>query len=321
MKLGLIARMDLSGLGVQTKALHDMLNPHKTLVIDSTPFNGREQHLEWYAGAMYSEGFPSNELIREFLNDLDVVITCEVPYNNNLYDIAREMGVKTVLQPNAELNPHFVNRRLSKPDYMFLPSTWYQSEYRMLRVPTYLCPPPIMLKPEPLNTPKEAGKLKVLHVAGRRAARDRNGTLIVEKLNISGVEIVIHDQANSEVTDQDEIYNQGYHLMLMPRRYGGLCLPMIESLGYGLPVSMPNISPNNDILPQEWLYKVNRPARIMLKRQIRMYEPDANDIMNMLIRFRDMESMDEEYIKARQIYDDYQTDLDKWHEYLELVVS
>jgi len=319
MKLGLIARMDRSGLGVQTKALHDMLKPYRTLVVDSTPFNGREQQPEWYPGAMVSHGMISDELAREFLTGLDIVITCEVPYNEKLYDIARELGVKTVLQPNAELNPHFMQRRLPKPDYLFLPSTWYESDTRRLGIPTFICPPPIMLKPEPIITPKEPGKLKVLHVAGRIAARDRNGTQAVEKLNIPGVEIVIHNQATDEVIDQSEIYKGGYHVMLMPRRYGGLCLPMIEALGYGLPVLMPNIPPNNHVLPKEWLFRVARSTRIMLKRRVEVYEPHIADMTNLLIRLRDVESIDHD--KARAIYDQHQVELHKWFEYLEKVVQ
>ena len=141
-RCGLIARMDASGLAYQTKALHDLLKPSKTLVIDSTPFNGREQvgYAHWYThgDVRYSYGFIENSLLLEFIKDIDVVITCEVPYNDNLYRICKKRGIKTILQPNAELNPHILNRRLDLPDAFFLPSTWLEGETRSVGIPTYI---------------------------------------------------------------------------------------------------------------------------------------------------------------------------------------
>lgn len=327
LKIGLIARMDRTGLGYQTKALFDLLQPVKTLVVNSTPFKeGYEQIPEWYQTdginrfVAYTMGMNDDMAFNWFAYDLDVIITCEVPYHDKLYELARARGIKVVLQPNAELNPHFRQKDLDKPDYFFLPSTYYEEETRSLGVPTVVCPPPISLKPahNPIN--KEVGHVKVLHIAGKRALADRNGTLLVEDAlkDMEGVELVIRDQAKEDLRNQEDMYRGGFHFVMMPRRYGGLCLPMLESLSQGLPVVMPNISPNDGILPPEWLMKVGGHNRIMTKRAINAYQTERAAIRDAVIRFRamDQRQYDFEREHAHLLYEKHLKALPKWMEYL-----
>ena len=315
MKTGCIVRADLSGLGFQTRAIAQLLNPDKILLIDSTPFNDREQHYEWYKDPIISMGFPDDALVESFLEGLDAVISCEVPYNNNLYKIARRLGVKTILQPNAELNPHFVSKHIDKPDFFFLPSSWYEHEYQQLRVPYFIIKPPIVQPRKKIQIKKDVGTLKVLHFGGRKAAFDRNGTELVQNLpEIEGVTIDIHDQSENEIVDQRELYETGHQIILIPRRYGGLCLPMLEGLSYGLPVLMPNISPNTDELPKDWLLKALNPRRVMTKRPIVIFETSVRDMVEHLKKWRDMnqEQYDLERHKAYGLYEAHQSQLDKW---------
>ena len=325
MKLGIIARSDYSGLAFQTLALTELLNPDKILLIDSTSLNGREQHPEWYnpEKTIISDGLISNQVMRRFVDDLDVVITCEVPYNDHLYRYCRKKGVKTILQPNAELNPHFLNRRLDLPDMFFLPSPWLEQETRSLGIPTYLVKPPIIPPRLYKEIPKEKGKLKVLHFGGRRAAHDRNGTEIVQNLgHIPEVYIDIHDQGSNEIEDQRDLYEKDYHVVLIPRRYGGLCLPMLESLSYGLPVIMPNIEPNRAELPLEWLTTAARGKNIRTKNRIETYNPDPQSIIWTLERFRDMsqEEYNAEREKANLLYKAQQDQLSLWESTIEKVL-
>jgi glycosyltransferase involved in cell wall biosynthesis len=53
-------------------------------------------------------------------------------------------------------------------------------------------------------------------------------------------------------SDRAELY-ASFDVLILPRRYGGLCLPMSEALASGLPVIMSNTSPNDAILPADWL--------------------------------------------------------------------
>jgi glycosyltransferase involved in cell wall biosynthesis len=324
-KVGLICRADFSGLGFQTKELYNMLKPAKVLLIDSTPFNGRQQNPDWYDPSIttVSNGFVSNKVLLQFIKGIDVLISCEVPYNDNLYRFCRIKGVKTILQPNAELNPHMLNSRLDLPDAFFMPSPWLEDETRAVGIPTYIVKPPIIEPRTYLEIPKARGKLKVLHFGGRRAAHDRNGTEIVRDLpEIPGIEIDIHDQGANEVQDQRELYEQGHHVVLIPRRYGGLCLPMLESLSYGLPVVMPNIEPNRQELPKEWLTNATRDKMIRTKHRIDTYSPDRQSIIWTLERFRDMpqEQYERERGTAKRLYKEYLDQQKLWFKYIESVV-
>jgi hypothetical protein len=57
---------------------------------------------------------------------------------------------------------------------------------------------------------------------------------------------------SSAPDDRSELY-EGFDALIYPRKYGGLALPLPEALASGLPVIMPNVSPNNTILPIHWL--------------------------------------------------------------------
>lgn len=324
-RMGLIARMDNSGLGFQTRELAKLLKPSKVILIDSTPFNGREQHPEWYAeyNTVTNIGHIENPKLKDYLKDIDVLISCEIFYNELLPKLAKRMGVKTILQPNAELNPHILNRRLNLPDVFFLPSPWLEGETRDIGIPTYIVKPPIVEPRGYLDIPKERGTLRVLHFGGRRAAADRNGTEIVRQLtHIPGVYIDIHDQGANEVEDQRELYEQGHHVILIPRRYGGLCLPMLESLSYGLPVIMPNIEPNRTELPSEWLVNVRKGRSIKTKHRVETYDAQPDSIIHTLETFRDMsqEVYNQERNKAKELYQAHQKQLANWHTYIKEVL-
>jgi imidazoleglycerol phosphate dehydratase HisB len=62
--------------------------------------------------------------------------------------------------------------------------------------------------------------------------------------------------------------------MVLPRRYAGLCLPMNEALMSALPVFMTDVSPNNFVLPSEWLVKSNSIGTIRTKIRLELFEAD-----------------------------------------------
>ena len=324
-RIGLICRSDCSGLGFQTRELYKFLQPDKVLLIDSTPFNGREQHPEWYDSSIttISNGFLTNPTIIRFIKDIDVLITCEVPYSDTLYRICKKNNVKTILQPNAELNPHILNRRLDLPDAFFLPSTWLEGETRSVGIPTYIVKPPIISPRKYIEIEKNPGELRLLHFQGRRAAGDRNGTDIVAILpEIKGVTIDIHNQLENEVKDQRDLYEQGHHALLIPRRYGGQCLPMIEGLSYGLPSIMPNIEPNRTELPSEWLTRASKGRSIKTKHRIETYNTTPDAIYEVIERFRDMnqKQYNEQRNIALELYKKHQDQLPLWHTYIKEVI-
>ena len=148
MRLGIIARSDNTGLGNQTRELVNMLNPDKILLINSSFFNQNEQHPEWYAGydcITTDRGFPRQGEVKAFLQNLDVVISCETFYSQQLVDMARMAGIKTILQYNYEFLGNLQHEDWSLPDVLLAPSTWHINDIKNLygdRCEVIHLPPP-----------------------------------------------------------------------------------------------------------------------------------------------------------------------------------
>jgi glycosyltransferase involved in cell wall biosynthesis len=306
MKLGMIARSDNTGLGNQTKDLAKMLNPDKILLIDSSYFNGNKQHPEWYQEyncLTTKRGMASKEEIYEFLNDLDVVISCEIFYNQSFISIAKKRKVKTVLQYNYEFLDHLANPNLELPDVLISPSLWnFEDVVNKFGDKTSVVhlPPPtdinLFSNAKEININKTHKKL--LHIAGKAAVKDRNGTnTVIEMLNYSvgDYELVVKTQSHLNINCDDprltidtsnpdnrhSLY-EGFDAMVLPRRYAGLCLPMNEALISGLPVFMTDISPNNKLLPKDWLVPSQKISTLMTRTLLDVYEADPKELAKMI---------------------------------------
>lgn len=292
-KLLLIARMDKSGLGFQTRNLAYMLKPDRILIIDSTPFNKNDQHPEWYDSFQTNtvSGFPHAQHVKQVLKGITHVLTCEIPYNYQFFDTA---GVKSFLQPNWEFfeTPKF--RPHPRPDHLLMPSYWHLEDANQYVPATYLPPP---LFPQDFKNARQknlnrTGKSRFLHVLGKMAAHDRNGS--VQLLNAlkyckEDFELVIHSQfpmnqpvddprlkyRMSNLPEPQDIY-EDFDAVIMPRKYGGLCLPMNEALMCGLPVLMTDISPNNKVLPKDWLVSTKEDGVLESKMPVQMHK--ANEV-------------------------------------------
>jgi len=311
MKLGIIARSDNTGLGNQTRELVKMLNPDKILLIDSSHFNGNQQHPEWYAGYNYAvtkNGMASKEEIYEFLDGIDIVFSCEIFYSNAFVSIAKKKRVKTVLQYNYEFLDHLANPDLPLPNILVSPSSWNFSEIEHKfggRAKVVHIPPPtdidLFSKARDIN--KNKTHKKILHIAGKPAVKDRNGTnTVIEMLKYakSDFQLVVKSQMPLDIDYDDprlvvdtsspdarESLYEGYDAMVLPRRYAGLCLPMNEALISALPVFMTNISPNNNILPQEWLVDSIKIDNLMTRTMLDVYEGDPKKLAKLIDDYYD----------------------------------
>lgn len=278
MRLGLVARADNTGLGIQTWEFYKHMKPDKTMVVDISHLNGNINHFERYPDAQVVKGFPKSHNINEFLQDLDVVFVAESPYNYWLYERARELGVKVAVQYNYEFFDWYSHPNLPTPDMLIAPSRWHYEQIEEFAQARHIkhqylhCPVNRELLPFDVKTQAK----KFLHIAGKPAAFDRNGTEsvidAVEHIN-EDVDIYITVQSPQYIADwmkrgkgnpklhfTDTFtladYSQIYKDMdavLLPRRYGGNCLPLNEALSTGLPVIMTDVSPNNQWLPPNWL--------------------------------------------------------------------
>ena len=290
-RTGLVVFANNGGIGIQTKRLYEMLKPDKVMIVDSTGFSKNKQfHPEWYPeDSMITKGFPKNYHINEWLYGVDSVLFVENPYNFYFIHACRERGIKTIVQTNYEFCENIFASWLPVPDLFLMPSYWKLNEMkeRFGDDKVYLLPPPI--EPEEFEEArilnfKKKGRPRFLHIIGTLAAGDRNGTLDLLKaipLTTKNYELVIHSQHKLPeeyiIDDKRVTYRIGnidknsdlflnFDGFILPRRYGGLSLGTNEALMSGIPVMMPDISPNNRLLPGRWLVR----AKVTHKLQTRV---------------------------------------------------
>ena len=302
----MIARADNTGLGHQTWELYRHLNPHKTLVVDISHLKGNQLFPERYPDAKVVKGFPTVDDFAEFLDDLDVVFTCEIPYGYVLFELAEDMGVKTILQFNYEFLDYLTEPHLPKPTLFAAPSIWCYD-----RVPFHnKC-----LLPVPVATDRFAtdwGRSwanRFLHVVGRPASWDRNGTVtLLGALQWvrSKIALTITCQDGSYVSRQlaarniPENVRVRVHLgdpahywelyrhqdvLVLPRRYGGLCLPAQEALAAEMPVVMPNIEPNGWWCEPSWMIPAQRTGTLRVRTPVDLYTADESELAALIDRF------------------------------------
>ena len=301
LKLGIIARCDNTGLGNQTKELVDMLKPERVMVINSQSFSKNKQYPNWYRGydCHHVRGFPRLQEIESFVKGLDVVLSCETFYNKDFISIARRRGVKTVLQYNYEFLDNLQRPELDLPDVLLSPSYWaleaiteaFGDKAKVLYLPPPTNPD-LFAEVRSKNVNKDYNKM--LHIGGKAAHLDRNGTRsIIEMLEHSTADykMVIRTQSKLDINTKDprlsiefdnienrqDMYSE-FDGMILPRRYAGLCLPMNEALMSGLPVFMTDISPNNKVLPKEWLASATKNSEFKARTMIDVYEVDPKEL-------------------------------------------
>lgn len=313
MNITVIARADLTGLGVQSRNWVRLLNPSKIIVIDSRPFNNNQQYFEWYnkSNAYKVSGFIQNDIINPILDNTDVLLTFEIPYNYHLFSVARSRGVKTILQNNWEFTDYLKTPNLPLPDLLVNHSYWHlEDQKKLFPEITDYCPTPVFVDDYKSITEHNMNRVpkpvKFLHIAGRKTYEDRNGTqdlinavkLIPKEVDF---ELVIKTQTVDIDTDLDpriivdsqspvdekQLYYD-FDAMILPRRYAGACLPMNEALTSGMPVIMPDIDPNNKVLPKKWLVKAEKKSRFMARVMIDVYSVDHAALAKTITKFAKM---------------------------------
>jgi glycosyltransferase involved in cell wall biosynthesis len=225
---------------------------------------------------------------------------------------AKELGVKTVLVPNFEFLEFLRTPSLPKPDLFLVPSVWRMKEIEQFG-PTKYLHFPVDRKLIPLR--KINWVETYLHNVGNPAVHDRNGTRSILdamklidnpniKVFINGptVEVLkdfpiyygkvdkrISWGLSGDVIDYWHLYDGG-SILLLPRRYGGNCLPMNEALSAGMPVIMTDISPQNTFLPKEWLVPAIPIDVFRARTDITVYEADPKALAEKMEWFYNLNS-------------------------------
>lgn len=309
MRIGLIARADNTGLGIQSKGFFDHI-PCKALVIDSSLLADRQTeilkpHLDRFPGCTVYQlqpghgmcgGIPLNVLM-DFVSDIDILFAMETPYDYNFFSLCRNLGKKTILQLNYEFLDYPSNMPL--PDLFAAPSLWHFED--IPNVKTYL-PVPVNLK----DFNPQSRFRTFVHNAGRPAIHDRNGTAtFMNSLQYvrSEINVIINSQiplSFNHITRNPNVhiemtfacrknYYENYPggVFVLPRKYGGLCLPMNEAIAAGMPVISTDISPNNKWLPEEWLVESGFRGTFRSRKHIEMWEADQVKLAQKIDQFCD----------------------------------
>jgi glycosyltransferase involved in cell wall biosynthesis len=319
MRVGIIARAELGrGLGIQSWEACRHIDPAKTLIVDVGA--SHEAHPITPGAFPNATVLPLGENwtldereVRRWLQHLDVVLAFETTYDWRLLDWARDMHVRTVIQINPEFYRHGF-ARLPYPDGWWNPSTW-----RMDALPpgTVHVPVPVALdrfRGRP-STPR--AKTKFLHTVGKWAMYDRNGTETVLRAahlaaGLLDVTVASQDPLPPDVAPAGnwaevrtgsignywEAYD-GFDVLVLPRRYGGLCLPVQEAMAAGLAVVMPAISPNVDCWPV-CAVEARMTGRVPLPGGwIPMADVDASHLVNVMLQLEDPRVLDGAKLRSR----------------------
>jgi hypothetical protein len=314
MRIGLIARADHVGLAIQSWNFWRNMEPVVTLIPDFQRYGHLPPDMERYPGATlwnrdfggmrdFAEVNEPDAQIDWMLDQVDCVFTMETPYNYYVYTEAKRRGIRTVLQPNFEFLRYMQLDGCPEPDVFAMPSTWNLDKIRAAlpgRDVRYL---PVPVDGELLPYRPRTELKRILHTCGTVAQPNRNGTTTfyaaMELLHDIPVTGVVHSQRDSiggwppvnvelrldTLRNYWDFYQPEFDMMVMPRRWGGLCLPMQEALAVGMPVLMPACPPNGDVLPQDMLTPTHVGDSLQTTSWIDLYDVTPEDLANHIRRY------------------------------------
>jgi glycosyltransferase involved in cell wall biosynthesis len=278
-RIGIIGRCDNTGLGVMTVDFFQNLMVQKVLVVPGI----MEDHLDRFANRpgvsviVCKTPLPTVGEIERFLENVDVVVAFETPYDWNIFMYARQLGIKTVLIPMYEWTPP--NDKIPcYPDLFLCPS---KLDYRELPEPKQYIPTPVNRDIIPFRLRTQAHKF--IFINGTGGFRRRNSLhVLLEAIPLvkAPVEFLIRSQVpippvsdtrisvQMEEASYGDLWIEG-DIYLHLHRWDGLSLPINEAMAAGMPIIAPNFYPHNEFLPKRLLFPVEATVRECLSEGLR----------------------------------------------------
>ena len=259
MKLGMICRMDNSGLGTLSWEFARNLRPHKVLLVENfvhKTFPERYDGLDSRrAGKSYGDH------LEWFLEDIDVVLTFETFYRWEIVKICRQKNIKTVLYTMVEMTSE---KMPLFPDLFLCPS---KLDYERFREPKVFIPTPVAT--DRLIWNKRETAHTFIHSASHGGVGGRKGTQLfldaIPKVK-ADVKFVIYSWRPFESNDPRlevkvqnfknywQIWREG-DVLVYPQDYNGICLPIVEAMASGMGVITTDIYPFNEYMPKELMFQ------------------------------------------------------------------
>lgn len=261
MRLGAVIRMDDRGLAHLTQEFVRHIRPERVLVVDmhDPMFPMRTIRptvgTQWfYASFNRNEGTLSG-LAEEFLDGLSHVYTAETGYDPMFFELARTHGVASICHVMPEFDRFTNGPADRKPTAIWVPTRWRKDKVAGSKVVAV----PVPVAPRPR---KRTEAKTFVHVIGCRARPDRAGTLAVYEAirrtpdvrwilfaqdERGGQPSTLRGCPNVEIRygsldDRWALYDEA-DVLVAPRRFGGLSLPVLEATACGVPIIMGSQDP------------------------------------------------------------------------------
>lgn len=263
-RLGLVARADNGGLGVQTWSFARRMKPEKVLIVHTEHTTRGKADVSRFDFDYGPEvrAIPSSPRKGDaawLMEGIDTLWTAECWYGPVLPEAAARANVRTVIQANAEITG------MEPADVVWAPTNW---RLDLLPGKPVLMPFPTDLELMPSR--EFRGEVKTLYHVHSEAMCDRNGTeLLLEACGRVNHELVLKIRGGTPKVEYrglvrvewlgpfDGMFYDHWPLdvdaFVMPRRYGGLSLPMQEAASLGLPIIATDAAPQRSILPTQAL--------------------------------------------------------------------
>jgi hypothetical protein len=285
--LGVVARADNGGLGAQTYEMCRWMQPDRILVAMVGHTTRGPADLSRYAalpGEMRHSYVPTQQ-DAAWLAECDVVWTAETWYGSHIPEAVHRRGGRYVLHGNPEMGVEVASD-------LWLPTYWLQARFpEATVVPFPVARDVLPYAPVPIAR-------TFYHVASP-AMEDRNGTQIVAaalpfvhnrcRLLVRGRSGPSEKIGNVEVTflgDEAGLYHLAWpraDVLLLPRRFGGLCLPAQEAWSLGMPVAMLDLEPYRGKIPEYLLVSARSPRDVRMKGGwFQVFDADPQDLASVM---------------------------------------
>lgn len=239
----------------------------------------RPTRMEWYRpGTRELVGRPFTGLdVESFVLSCDVMLFFETPFDWQVLDLCRRLGVKTVIVPMYECTPE---RPPAVPDAWFCPSLLDQRDY--FKNSPFV---PIPVPPD-VEWVERTEARRWLHNAGNLGLRGHKGTLeilqavrhvknpdfrlTVRAQDVTALRAVLSRVPGVETDPRVQVFYGDVHrahlfeyhdVFIMAEKYNGLSLPLMEARAAGMLVVTSDRFPTNTWLPAEPLIPVRDYSR------------------------------------------------------------
>lgn len=284
MRIGHVGYSTAQGIGHLSKSFFDA-GVVTDMMIYRHP-HGEERsptHREWYP-----EGTPFittraiyGEAVERFLDDIDIMLFIETPFDWAFANRCHERGVRTVIIPMYE----WMLQRPSHQFDLFINPSLLDQQYFPHGVHI-----PIPVEDHITWMPRHTAK-RFLHNAGHVGSRNHKGTLeLMQAMEFvkSPIELTIRCQERqailrlldsapncktdprvsivSEEIPREKLFDSTHDVYIAPEKYNGLSLPLQEAFASGMMVMTSNRFPHNQWLPEEPLIKVSATRKCQVAR-------------------------------------------------------